>query len=109
MGFHCVAQPARRFNKAHQIANYDTETELQVVIPPAEDVEAVNRQLLAQVAEVIHASNHYLEISDLTTMAANGMTYEAEFKEGKIDDHGIAQYLFKFACSIMDDKMAASR
>jgi len=105
LGFRHVGQPARRFDAGHQLLTTDSGSEDQEAVPPS-DVEAANRELLNQAAETIVASNAYLDIRDLTANV-QGLTYSADFETGRIDDHGIAQYLFKFACSIVDDKFEA--
>ena len=35
----------------------------------------------------------------------NPMAYGTDFKEGKVDDHGIYEYLFKIACAIVEKEM----
>jgi pimeloyl-ACP methyl ester carboxylesterase len=105
LGFRHVGQPARRFDAGHQFLAADGEPEPHEVKPGA-DEEAATRQLIEQAVEDIDASNAYLAIRDLS-QPAQGLTYSADFETGRIDDHGIAQYLFKFACSIVDDKFEA--
>jgi hypothetical protein len=100
-----VGQPARHFDAGHQFLAAAGESETHEMIPGA-DEEAATRQLIEQATQAIEASNAYLTIRDLTQLA-QGLTYSADFETGRVDDHGIAQYLFKFACSIVDDKFEA--
>jgi pimeloyl-ACP methyl ester carboxylesterase len=105
LGFRHVGQPARRFDEGHQLLTPDRGPDTQEAAPPV-DMDAANRRLMDRAAEAIAASNAYLELKDLTA-TVQGVTYSADFETGRIDDHGIAQYLFKFACSIVDDKFEA--
>jgi pimeloyl-ACP methyl ester carboxylesterase len=102
LGFRHVGQPARRFDAGHQFLAAAGEPE-PLDMTPGADEEAATRQRIEQAAQAIAAANAYLNISDLT-QPVQGLTYSADFEAGRVDDHGIAQYLFKFACSIVDDK-----
>jgi pimeloyl-ACP methyl ester carboxylesterase len=106
LGFHHVGQLARRFDAGHLLAA-DGEPESQDVMPGADEA-AATRQLIDRAAAAIAASNAYLDLTDLT-QPVQGLTYSANFETGRVDDHGIAQYLFKFACSIVDDKFEAMK
>lgn len=99
-GFHPAIQPVRRFNERHRLS----EAQLELEQPPSDD--NTKEQRLEEVKQVLHDSQTYLDITDLSD---SGLTYEAEFNNGRINDHKIAQYLFKLACSIVDDRMAARR
>ena len=106
-GFAHVAQPARRFDEGHLITADDTESTSPASVPRGQDTQVANRDLMERAATVVRASHRYLGIDDLSAGAARSMTYGAQFDEGRLDDHGIAQYLFKFACAIVDDRIAA--
>ena len=107
-GFDHVAQPARRFDVGHQITSDDGAMQSEPTLPPGQDEEAANRELMARAAQVLQDSHRYLGVRDLRAGPATGMTYGAAFEQGRLDDHGIAQYLFKFACSIIDEKITAT-
>jgi len=108
-GFDHVAQPGRRFNEAHQISDEVSgeESESTAAQPQDQESQAANRDLMERVAGVVRESHHYLGVNDLSAAVGRGMTYGAQFEAGRLDDHGIAQYLFKFACAIVDERIAA--
>lgn len=106
IGFDHVAQPARRFDAGHRISIEDMESRSPAAAPQGSEPGATARELMLQAANAVRDTNHHLTVSDLTALTTGGMTYSAQFEEGRLDDHGIAQYLFKFACSMIEDRMA---
>ena len=59
-------------------------------------------------AEEIEQTLAHLEIDDLMLNDVVRVSYASSgFDEGVVSDHGISQYLFKFACSIVDDQLGA--
>jgi hypothetical protein len=106
-GFDHVAQPARRFDKTHRLALDAEGPPSPADAPRGAEAEAASRALMERAAAVVSDSQRYLGVQDLQADAARGMTYGAAFEEGRLDDHGIAQYLFKFACAIVEDRIAA--
>jgi triacylglycerol lipase len=115
VGFDHVAQPGSRFDEGHQISAEEGEDATSADAPQGaegEGAEAAKRELMAQAARTLRESHRYLALSDLSDLsagAARGMTYDTAFEAGRFDDHGIAQYLFKFACAIVEEKMAAMK
>lgn len=106
LGYHHVGQPARRFDTLHAISiDEASETQQASAMPEGQERDALGRQLMDEAAATIESGNEYLGIRDLT-QEVTGLTYTAEFETGAIDEHGIAHYLFKFACSIIEDKFS---
>jgi thioesterase domain-containing protein len=106
-GFDHVAQPARRFDKTHKLALDEDGASSREAAPLGDEAEAVERELMERAAAAMSESQRYLTTDELRSPDSGGMTYGAEFAEGRLDDHGIAQYLFKFACAIVDERIAA--
>ena len=106
LGFRHVALPARRFNEAHDISGVEDMEEPETAGMNQAELEAMNRTQMEMASADIKKSLEHLAIRDLTTNQPMGFSYDTSFERGKIDDHGIAQYLFKFACSIVDDRLA---
>jgi thioesterase domain-containing protein len=107
-GFDHVAQPARRFDKTHRMSLDESAPAARAAAPQGADAEAASRALMEQAAAVVSESRRYLSVDDIQAASAGGMTYGAAFEEGRLDDHGIAQYLFKFACAIVEDRIAGA-
>jgi hypothetical protein len=106
-GFDHVAKPARRFDRTHRLTLDASALPSPADAPQGAEAEAASRELMERAAAAVSDSQRYLSVHDLQADAARGMTYGAAFEEGRLDDHGIAQYLFKFACAIVDDRIAA--
>jgi pimeloyl-ACP methyl ester carboxylesterase len=108
-GFDHVAQPARRFDKTHHLAlDAEGDAAPREPAPPESEAEAARQELMARAAAAVKDSRRYLTLEDLQAPGTGGgMTYGTDFATGRLDDHGIAQYLFKFACAIVDDRIAA--
>jgi hypothetical protein len=108
VGFDHVAQPLRRFDKGHRIAMEESESGSSTAAPEdAAADEAARRELMERAAAAVQDGRAHLDVRDLSAGTTSGMTYGATFEQGRLDDHGVAQYLFKFACSIIEDRMAA--
>jgi hypothetical protein len=56
-----------------------------------------------RVRNVIAGTTRYLN----SPVNLEAPSYQTDFDTGPADDHGINQYLFKFACSIVDDKWSS--
>lgn len=106
LGFRHVALPARRFNESHDIFGVEDMEEPETTGMNQAELEALNRAQMEMASEDIKKSLEHMAIRDLTSNQPMGFSYDTSFQQGKIDDHGIAQYLFKFACSIVDDRLA---
>lgn len=106
LGFRHVALPARRFDEKHNISGVEDMEEPETAGLNQQELEAMNRAQMEMASEDIKKSLEHLAIRDLTINQPMGFSYDTTFERGKIDDHGIAQYLFKFACSLVDDRLA---
>lgn len=60
--------------------------------------------LLSAAQEAFRRATAYLSPN---TLPGSGPQYVAGFDGGPLDEHGIAQYLFKLACGIVDEKKTA--
>jgi len=65
-----------------------------------DNVEQRLRDSKVEIENIIHETTRYLD----APVDIDAPDYAAIFETGPADDHGINQYLFKFACSIVDDK-----
>ena len=53
-------------------------------------------------AEVdLRAANEFIELSPDQLQSGS---YDQRFESGRVDDHGISQYMFKLACAILDER-----
>ncbi len=102
LGFRHTTMPAMQFDSGHMLSGLAAMAE-------EEDGMAANQQLMSAAAEQIEQTLAHLEIDDLTPEdGLDRVSYSSSgFDEGAVSDHGISQYLFKFACSIVDDKLDA--
>ncbi|MEM8485427.1 MAG: lipase family protein [Bacteroidota bacterium] len=102
LGFRHTVMPAKQFDSGHALSG---------LAEIAEGVESMvaNQELMEVAAAEIEQTLAHLEIDDLTPdNELDRVSYSSSgFDEGAVSDHGISQYLFKFACSIVDDKLGA--
>lgn len=95
----------RTFNNYHEIKidNNDSNTTNHFEEKKFEDLNIEERKKIEkQMKEVnksIKATTNFMRTDP------NGLktfSYTAEFEEGRLDNHGVDQYLFKLACAIVD-------
>lgn len=105
LGFHHLGTAPRSFDTGHVISNM-TDVAASVM----EEKEAVYDQLdvktqediqqqMYEVEQSIQAATKFLS-TDPNQMDFGG--YETQFNAGAMDEHCMDQYLFKFACAIVD-------
>lgn len=77
----------------------DAFAQVNDFLAPADDaprsIDAVVRQL--------EASHEFLHVQALT-QEIQGASYSSEFTQGALADHSLANYIFKLACSLIDDR-----
>jgi triacylglycerol lipase len=91
----------RTFNKDHVITTSSTTQEVEEKNFNELDME--ERQeiegKIKRANKTIKATTNYMRTSP---NSLNAFSYSAEFENGKLDNHGVDQYLFKLACAIID-------
>lgn len=102
-GFQYLGGPFRQFDAGHLISIPDAVQEDH----PAElyfaDLDAGSQEALQQQIEAVRTS--IAASTDFLHMAPqqfSGASYGTDFKSGAMDDHGMAEYLFKFGCAIVE-------
>lgn len=106
LGFHYLGDKPRSFNNGHVITNVADDLEgsqtagkeTEFIKLDAETQEAI-RQQMYEVEQSIKASTKFLT-TDPNRLNVGG--YETQFEAGAMDEHSMDQYLFKFACAIID-------
>jgi len=106
LGFHHLGGKPRSFNNGHVITNVvaalagteagDKETEFEKL--DLETQEAIQQQMY-EVEQAMRASTRFLTTNPNQLSAGS---YETQFDAGAADEHSMDQYLFKFACAIVD-------
>lgn len=96
LGFSRVGDPLQHFlfNKAHKISRAAASA-------PEEESTSDTNALFSKAQTAFQRSTLYL--SRPGALIHTG-TYASEFDGGRLDDHCIAQYLFKFACAIVEER-----
>jgi triacylglycerol lipase len=95
----------RTFNKDHEIivnAN-DAGTTNEVEEKNFNDLDAALRKKIRIQMKAVNKS--IIATTNFMKTAPNGLnafSYTTEFEDGKLDNHGVDQYLFKLACAIVD-------
>lgn len=74
----------------------DKEMEFEML--DMEKQEAIKQQMF-EVEQSIQAATRFLRTNPSQMSAGS---YETQFDAGAVDEHGMDQYLFKFACAIVD-------
>ena len=97
LGFRNVGNHFFRFDESHNIS-YNQENE-------SESAGNVEEQDLYEAAQ--QSFNDATSYLSPWTIPGSGVTYDTSFGSGLIEDHGIGQYLFKFACGIVEEKYEA--
>lgn len=108
LGFRHVALPARQFDENHALTELSEVTEDAAEGMSNSAIREANKKMSIQAAEQIALSQAYTSIEELTDIRTSPVySSSTEFNSGMVSDHGISQYLFKFACAIVDDKLSA--
>lgn len=96
LGFSCVGDPLQHFlfDKAHKISLAD-------VSALDEESAADTTALFSKAQAAFQRSTVYLSRPEVLIETG---TYSSQFDGGRLDEHGIAQYLFKFACAIVEER-----
>lgn len=102
-GFQHVGGAPRKFNEAHSISRPDAPqaddgSQLRFEDLKVEDQEALQQQM-QEVQRSIAAATRFLRTSP---QQFSGASYGTTFESGGIDDHSMDQYLFKFACALVE-------
>lgn len=102
LGFHHLGTPPRSFDTGHIIsslsADSDDEKEMAYDKLDVAKQEEIQQQMY-EVEQSIQAATKFLT-TDPNQMDFGG--YETQFNAGAMDEHCMDQYLFKFACAIVD-------
>jgi hypothetical protein len=106
LGFHYLGDKPRSFNNGHVITSVTDDMEGQQLgekETPFEKLDAQTqediRQQMYQLEQSIHASTKFLTTNP---SQLNFGSYATQFEAGAMDEHSMDQYLFKFACAIVD-------
>jgi triacylglycerol lipase len=108
LGFHHLGGEPRSFNNGHVITNVataeaeTTNNEMEFDQLDAETQEMVRQQMF-EVEQSIQAATKFLT-TDPNQL--NAGSYGTVFDTGAADEHCMDQYLFKFACAIVDAEWA---
>lgn len=107
LGFYHVGEPPRVFNNGHVISTASASKALEAESDemdfyqlPKEKQEAIEQQMY-EVQQSIYASTRFLRTNPAQMSFGS---YETQFDAGAVDEHSMDQYLFKFACAILDGK-----
>ncbi|MDO9373349.1 MAG: lipase family protein [Ferruginibacter sp.] len=106
LGFHHLGGEPRSFNNGHVISNMTEAIEATAATNRETEFEQLDletqekiRQQMYEVEQSIQASTRFLT-SDPNRLSAG--SYATQFESGAADEHGMDQYLFKFACALVD-------
>lgn len=104
LGYRHLGNTPNRFDIGHQLSN-----PVEAFLDDAGEVERIDEldpQLQATIRENLRAANRSVEASTLFLEARPqdlpSVSYSTTFETGRIDDHSMDQYLFKFGCAIVD-------
>lgn len=100
LGFRHVAGQARRFEgdgHSFSVQAHDAEP----APAPSADEQAALDDLKWQADQALAASERYRR----HTAPAAPSLYGTSFEQGRVDEHGIGEYLFKFACGLVDERL----
>ncbi len=103
LGFHHLGSSPRSFNTGHIISSRSSALEVdgkemtydKLDMGKQEEIQ----QQMYEVEQSIKAATKFLN-TDPNQMDFGG--YETQFNAGAMDEHSMDQYLFKFACAIVD-------
>lgn len=104
LGFHHLDSAPRLFNEGHVISRPSGIEEVQAL--RFEDLNAETQEQIQQdiaaVQTAIRAATRFLTTPPQRLRASS---YGTTFETGAADDHSMDQYLFKFACAIVDGEL----
>lgn len=99
LGFRHVAGQARRFEgdgHSFSVQAHDDEP-----VPPPADEQAALDDLKWQAEQALDAREDFRQ--QAPPLAA--LSYGTRFEEGSVDEHSISEYLFKFACGLVEERL----
>lgn len=103
LGFHHLGGTPRSFNNGHDISHESSEAdtdeeemEYEMLTP---EMQEEIRWKMYDVEQSIRASTRFLTTNPTQLQVGS---YETQFEAGAVDEHSMDQYLFKFACAIVD-------
>lgn len=104
LGYRHVGNTPNRFDIGHELSNpvastHDEGQEVERLDQLSPELQATIREDLRAANESIDASTLFLEVRPDELQS---VSYSTTFETGKIDDHSMDQYLFKFGCAIVD-------
>lgn len=106
LGYRHLGKLPRRFDLGHEISSH-SEAEL-VGAREVDRIDQLDPQTQAAVrADLRDASESVAASTDFLRLDPNespSFDYSTSFNSGLVDDHGMDQYLFKFACAIVDEE-----
>ncbi len=106
LGFHHLGGDPRSFNNSHVITNISSSLAATETGPDEREFNTLDlktqeeiRQQMYEVDQAIRAATRFLT-TDPNRLSAG--SYATQFETGAADEHSMDQYLFKFACAIVD-------
>lgn len=104
LGYRHVGKTPNRFDVGHNLSNPVAAD--PVIGEEVERIDQLSPELQDSIREDLRAANRSVEASTLFLKTRpqdfQAVSYSTTFETGKIDDHGMDQYLFKFGCAIVD-------
>lgn len=104
LGYRHLGKAPNRFDVGHNLSSA-----VEAMLEVAEEVERIDqlspelqtaiRYDMIAANESVEASTRFLKVRP---EELGDVSYSTSFETGKIDDHGMDQYLFKFGCAIVD-------
>jgi hypothetical protein len=106
-GYQHVNEKPHHFDIGHKLTLQELISELDTC--PEHERDATLERVQQAANDCIRDCTAHLRVTELRQNDA-APTYDATFErgvsiKGQLDDHGIANYVFKFACSIIDEKL----
>ena len=100
LGYRHVAGQARRFEgdgHSFSVQAHDDEP----APPPPADAQAALVDLKWQADQALDAGERFRQPAPPPAP----FTYGTHFEQGRVDEHSIGEYLFKFACGLVDEQL----
>ncbi|WP_020567558.1 lipase family protein [Neolewinella persica] len=104
LGYRHLGDTPNRFDIGHVLSNpveSSQEDGLEV-----ERIDQLSPELQASIREDLRAANRSVEAStvflEVLPQDLQSVSYSTTFETGRVDDHSMDQYLFKFGCAIVD-------
>ncbi len=94
----------RKFNNDHEMSiNVNNLSTTEIEEKKFKDLNIADRNKIEKQMKAVNKS--IKATTNFMRTDPNGLevfSYNAEFEDGKLDNHGVDQYLFKLACAIVD-------